>query len=402
VHRGSFFALPQSPQLFKQILMVSGIERYVQICRCFRDEDLRADRQPEFSQIDIEMSFVEREDVMDTIEGLVRRLFPLAGVEVSTPFARFTYAEVMARYGVDKPDLRASLELVDLTRELGSSGFRAFRQTAEEGGAILGVAVPGAAGASRREVDEWAEQARVHGVAGVLPLRRRDGSLQFQVKDALDAGELETAAARLALGEGDLALLVAAPRARAQAALGDLRVVLARKYGRFVEGQRLLWVTDFPLVEWNAEGGRFEAMHHPFTHPHPEDLAILDSDPAKARSLAYDIVLNGVELGGGSIRIHDSDLQERVFRVLGISAVEARERFGFLLDALRYGAPPHGGLAIGLDRLVMLLAGGSSIREVIAFPKTASAVCLMTQAPSPVDSEKLSELGIRVPPRARE
>jgi aspartyl-tRNA synthetase len=402
VHRGSFFALPQSPQLFKQILMVSGVERYVQICRCFRDEDLRADRQPEFSQIDVEMSFVEREDVMEVIEGLVRRLFPLAGMQVQPPFARYTYADVMSRYGVDKPDLRASLELVDLTRELGSSGFRAFRQTVEEGGAILGVAVPGAAGASRREVDEWAEQARVHGAAGVLPLRRRDGALHFQVKDALAAGELETAGARLALGEGDLALLVAAPRPRAQAALGDLRVVLARRYGHFVEGQRLLWVTDFPLVEWSPEGGRFEAMHHPFTHPHPEDLALLDSDPAKARSLAYDLVLNGVELGGGSIRIHDSELQERVFRVLGISAAEARERFGFLLDALRYGAPPHGGLAIGLDRLVMLLAGGSSIREVIAFPKTASAVCLMTQAPSPVDPEKLSELGIRVPPRTRE
>jgi aspartyl-tRNA synthetase len=402
VHRGSFFALPQSPQLFKQILQVAGVERYVQICRCFRDEDLRADRQPEFSQIDVEMSFVDRDDVMAVMEGLARRLFPLVGVEVEPPFPRYTYADVMARYGVDKPDLRTSLEMVDLTRELGASGFRVFRQTAEEGGAILGLAVPGAASASRREVDEWAEQARAQGVAGVLPLRRREGTLQFQVKDALTSGELEGAAARLGLAEGDLALLVAAPRARASAALGELRVPLARKYGHFRDGHRLLWVTDFPLVEWSAEDGRFSAVHHPFTHPHPEDLALLDSDPAAARSLAYDIVLNGVELAGGSIRIHDSELQERVFRILGISETEARERFGFLLDALRYGAPPHGGLAVGLDRLVMLLAGAASIREVIAFPKTASAVCLMTQAPSPVDSEKLAELGIRVPPRVKE
>ncbi|HVR29735.1 MAG TPA: aspartate--tRNA ligase [Thermoanaerobaculia bacterium] len=402
VHRGSFFALPQSPQLFKQILMVSGVERYVQICRCFRDEDLRADRQPEFSQIDVEMSFVDRDDVMAVMEGLTKRLFPLAGVEVEPPFPRCTHSEVMARYGVDKPDLRAELELEDLTSELGSSGFRAFRQSAEEGGAILGLAVPGAAAASRREVDEWAEQARAHGAAGVLTLRRRDGALQFQVKDALTAGELETAGARLGLAEGDLAVLVAAPRARAAAALGELRVPLARKYGHFREGYRLLWVTDFPLVEWSPDEGRFAAVHHPFTHPHPDDLALLDSDPAAARSLAYDIVLNGVELAGGSIRIHDPELQERVFRILGISASEARERFGFLLDALRYGAPPHGGFAVGLDRLVMLLAGGASIREVIAFPKTASAVCLMTQAPSPVDPEKLSELGIRVPPRNRE
>jgi aspartyl-tRNA synthetase len=401
VHRGSFYALPQSPQLFKQILQVAGTEKYVQICRCFRDEDLRADRQPEFSQIDVEMSFVGRDQVIGVMEGLTKRLFPLVGVEVQPPFERYTYADVMARYGVDKPDLRASLEIVDLTRELGGSGFRAFRQTAEEGGAILGLAVPGAAGASRREVDEWAEQARAQGVAGVVPLRRRDGALQFQVKDALTAGELETAGDRLKLGEGDLALLVAAPRARASAALGDLRVPLAKKYGHWSEGHRLLWVVDFPLFEWSAEEGRFGAVHHAFTHPHPEDLGLLDSDPGAARSLAYDIVLNGVELAGGSIRIHDSELQERVFRILGIPAAEARERFGFLLDAFRFGAPPHGGIAVGLDRLVMLLAGGSSIREVIAFPKTASALDLMVQAPSPVDPEQLAELGIRVP-RAKE
>jgi len=402
VHPGEFFALPQSPQLFKQILQVAGVERYVQVCRCFRDEDLRADRQPEFSQIDVEMSFVERDDVMAVMEGLTRRIFPLVGVEVNPPYDRYTYADVMARYGSDKPDLRATLELVDLTGELGKSGFRAFRQTAEEGGAIIGLAIPGAAGASRKEVDEWAERARVHGAAGVLPLRHRDGALQFQVKDALTAGELESTGARLKLRDGDLALLVAAPRARAAAALGDLRVTLAKKYGHWKEGHQLLWVVDFPLVEWSADEGRFGAVHHPFTHPHPEDLALLDSDPGKARSLAYDIVLNGVELAGGSIRIHDPELQERVFRILGINATEARERFGFLLDAFRFGAPPHGGIAVGLDRLVMLLAGAPSIRDVMAFPKTASAVCLMTQAPSTVDPEQLAELGIRVPSRIKE
>ncbi len=268
VHRGSFFALPQSPQLFKQILQVAGCERYVQICRCFRDEDLRADRQPEFSQIDVEMSFVDRDQVMAVMEGLTQRLFPLAGVEVHPPFDRYTHADVMARYGVDKPDLRASLEMVDLTRELGGSGFRAFRQTAEEGGAILGLAVPGAAVASRREVDEWAEQARAQGVAGVLPLRRRDGALQFQVKDSLTAGELEAAGARLQLAEGDLALLVAAPRGRASAALGELRVPLAKKYGHWAEGHRLLWVTDFPLVEWSADRRSLHLRPSP-VHPSP-------------------------------------------------------------------------------------------------------------------------------------
>jgi aspartyl-tRNA synthetase len=402
VHRGSFFALPQSPQLFKQILQVAGVERYVQVCRCFRDEDLRADRQPEFSQIDVEMSFVDRDDVMAMMEGLTKRIFRLIDVEVNPPFDRYTYADVMARYGSDKPDLRATLELVDLTRELGGSSFRAFRQTVEEGGAILGLAVPGAAGASRKEVDEFAERARVHGVAGVLTMRHRDGSLQFQVKDALTATEIENANAKLGLIDGGLALLVAAPRSRAAAALGDLRVALAKKYGHWKEGHELLWVVDFPLFDWSADEGRFSAVHHPFTHPHPEDLALLESDPAKARSLAYDIVLNGVELAGGSIRIHDSELQERIFRTLGINATEARERFGFLLDAFRFGAPPHGGLAVGLDRLVMLLAGAPSIRDVMAFPKTASAVDLMTQAPSTVDPEQLAELGIRVPSRAKE
>ncbi|MEE2776825.1 MAG: aspartate--tRNA ligase [Acidobacteriota bacterium] len=402
VHRGSFFALPQSPQLFKQILQVSGLERYVQICRCFRDEDLRADRQPEFTQIDVEMSFVDRDDVMEVTEGLVKRLFPLVDVEPEPPFRRLSYHEVMARYGVDKPDLRSPLEIVDLTEELGASGFNAFRATAADGGAICALRVPGAAGASRRQVDGWAELARAAGVAGVIALRAREGELQFQVKGVLAEAELQAVAAKLGLEQGDLALFVAAPTLRANAALGGLRVPLAKEFDLFDESaDHFLWVTDFPLVDWSADEGRWNSVHHPFTHPHPDDRALLESSPGAARSLAYDLVLNGVELAGGSIRIHDSDLQRQVFGLLGITQADAQERFGFLLEALSYGAPPHGGIAIGLDRLVMLLAGCSSIRDVIAFPKTASAVCLMTEAPSEVDSEKLSELGIRVPPRER-
>jgi aspartyl-tRNA synthetase len=308
----------------------------------------------------------------------------------------------MTRYGSDRPDLRSPLEIVDLTAELGESGFRGFRETVAEGGVIRGMRVPGAAASSRKQLDAWAEIARTQGVAGVLALRHRDGELQFQVKKVLTAAELEGAAAKLGLEAGDLALLVAAPAARASSALGELRVPVARDCGLFREDDhRLLWVTDFPLVEWSADEARWTAVHHPFTHPHPDDLALLDSDPGACRSLAYDLVLNGVELAGGSIRIHDRELQERIFRLLGIEESEAHERFGFLLEALRYGAPPHGGIAVGLDRLVMLLAGASSIRDVIAFPKTASAVCLMTEAPSEVDAEKLSELGIRVPPRTR-
>ncbi len=400
VHRGSFFALPQSPQLFKQILMVAGVERYVQLCRCFRDEDLRADRQPEFSQLDVEMSFVDREEVMGLIEDLTRRIFPLVDIAPSTPYPRMTYEEVMRKYGIDRPDLRSPLEIVDLSEVLGECVFRVFREQVSEGGRVRGIRVPGAASASRREVEDWAELARSEGVAGVLTLRRRDGELSFQVKDSLTRGELDAAAEQLALEEGDLALLVAAPAERASAALGALRVPLARHAGVFEEGEsRLLWVTDFPVVDWNADEGRWNAVHHPFTHPHPEDMELLDSDPGAVRSLAYDLVLNGTEVAGGSIRIHDPELQRKMFGLLGISATEAEERFGFLLEALRYGAPPHGGIAVGLDRLLMLMAGASSIREVIAFPKTASAVCLMTDAPSGVDSEKLSELGIRVPPR---
>jgi aspartyl-tRNA synthetase len=397
VHRGSFYALPQSPQLFKQILMVAGFERYVQIARCFRDEDLRADRQPEFTQVDLEMSFVEEEDVMALVEGLFRHVFPLAGIAPPDPFPRLSWDEAMARYGSDKPDLRFELPITELSARLGESGFRGFRQAVGEGGVVRGLAVPGGAEASRRQVDEWAELARRHGAAGVLALKRKGGEVAFGVKGALAAAEAEGAAADLGLGEGDLALLVAGPAATTAAALGALRLAVARAQGLVPEGRHaFVWVTGFPLLEWNGDEERWEALHHPFTSPDPRDLDRLESDPGAVRSRAYDVVLDGTELGGGSIRIHRPEVQQRMFAALGIGAEEARQRFGFLLEALRFGAPPHGGIALGLDRIVMLMAGAASLRDVIAFPKTTSATCLMTDAPSPVEAAKLEELGLKV------
>ena len=400
LNHGSFYALPQSPQLFKQILMVSGLERYVQFARCFRDEDLRADRQPEFTQIDVEMSFVDEEDVYRLVEGLFARVFPLAGIEPPASYPRLSYDDAMLRYGNDRPDLRVDLEIEDVTDCLRETGFRAFQAAVASGGVIRGVHIPGAASSSRRQVDEYADIARRHGAAGVLWVKRDGGVPSFLVKGALTDGQVETLADRLGVEEGGLGLLVAGPEPTAAAALGALRVEVGRRFGHMREdAHEFLWVHDFPLVAWNGDEGRWNATHHPFTSPRMEDLELLESDPGSVRSRAYDVVLNGNEIGGGSIRIHDRDVQKRVLAVLGIDAEEAERRFGFLFEALSYGAPPHGGIALGVDRIVMLMAGAGSLRDVIAFPKTASAVCLMTEAPSTVDQEQLLELGLRVRPR---
>lgn len=399
-HRGSFYALPQSPQIFKQLLMVSGFERYYQIARCFRDEDLRADRQPEFTQVDVEMSFIEESTVMSLIEGLFAQIFPLGGIEPPATYPRMSYAEAMARYGSDRPDLRYGLEIVDLSERLGSSGFRGFQAAVGDGGVVRGFTVPGAGNASRKQVDGWVEVARRHGAAGVLTLRHRDGGLQFQVKNTLTEAETLGAAADLGIEEGGLALLVAGPAMTAARALGALRQQLAQDYDLIpADKHAFLWVNEFPLIEWDKDQKRFVSLHHPFTSPDPRDLDLMESDPGAVRSRAYDVVLNGMELGGGSIRIHRRDMQARVFSLLGIAPEEAESRFGFLLEALRYGAPPHGGIALGLDRIAMVLSNAPSIRDVILFPKTASATCLMTEAPSPATTEQLDELGLRVVPR---
>jgi len=395
IHEGSFYALPQSPQLFKQLLQVAGCGRYMQISRCFRDEDLRADRQPEFTQVDIEASFVCEEDIYSLIEGLFARIFPIVGIEPQLPFPRLTYRDALERFGTDRPDTRFGLELVELGELAEGCGFRVLEQAAAEG-RVKGLVLSGGAALSRKQLDNLAEVVRPHGAAGVLWFKRTQDGVASPAKKALgDDGVLRFLEGASA-GEDDLLLAIGGAEAMVFAALGALRLHLARENGLIQEGRHdFLWVTDFPLLEWDQDDHRYYAMHHPFTSPRIEDAALLDSDPAAAHARAYDVVMDGVELGGGSIRIHDPELQAKVFAALGIDADEARSRFGFLLEAFRYGVPPHGGIALGLDRLVMSMAGRESIRDVIAFPKTTSATCLMTRAPSGVDSKQLEELGLR-------
>jgi aspartyl-tRNA synthetase len=397
VHPGEFFALPQSPQLFKQILMISGMDRYIQICKCFRDEDLRADRQPEFTQVDVEMSFARPETIFDIIEPLMREIFGVIGREIETPFPRMPYAEALAKYGSDKPDLRPGMPIQDFREFFRESSFRVFRDIVGGGGTVRGFVLPGAGGYSRSEVDGIVDQAAALGGKIVWARRAEDGTITSSVMKALGEDQVRQVLDLSGTANGGLLLIAAGEPDAASKLLGQLRLSLARRDGLLPAGQfHFTWVVDFPLLEWDPEDRRYVSMHHPFTSPHDADMEKLDADPGTVRAKAYDLVLNGSEIGGGSIRIHDSALQSRIFSLLNISAEEARLRFGFFLEALEYGTPPHGGIALGLDRMVAILAAENSIREVIAFPKTAAAVDLMSAAPSPVDQKQLRELHLKI------
>ena len=398
VQPGQFFALPQSPQLFKQLLMMGGLDRYYQLCRCFRDEDLRADRQPEFTQIDLEMAFITEADIYQVVEGLMAALFrELLGVEAPLPFPRLTYRECLDRFGLDSPDLRFGLELQDLTDLARDTQFRQFREVVEQGGVVKALNAPGLSRLSRKELDELIDLAGVYGARGLAWVKIQKDGWQSPLAKYFPQSVKDAVNLRLAAREGDLILLVADAPLAACTALGQVRLHLGQKEGLIREEvHRLVWVSDFPLMEYDAGLGRWAPMHHPFTAPVDADVPLLATDPGQVRARAYDLVLNGVEIGGGSIRINRRDIQQQVFQTLGISPVEAEEKFGFLLEALEYGAPPHGGVAFGFDRLVAIFCGAKSIREVIAFPKTQKAACLVTKAPSRVDPEQLLELGLRL------
>jgi aspartyl-tRNA synthetase len=395
---GLFYALPQSPQLFKQLLMVAGVDKYYQIVKCFRDEDLRADRQPEFTQLDLEMSFVDEEDVITLVEGLMHRLMQtVLGREVSLPFPRLTYAEAMDRFGVDRPDMRFGMELVDLSEVFRHSEYRLFAEKARQGEAVKALTVKNCAHFSRKVLDELGGLVAEYGAKGLAWARIKDGDWQSPMAKFLGDGEKNEISRRVGLENNDLTLMVADKVGVVHESLGKLRLELAARLNLLnPEAYSFVWVTRFPLLEYDEQLSRYVAVHHPFTSPLPEDLPLLEENPGAVRSRAYDIVLNGNEIGGGSIRIHRKEVQETVFKALALGEDEAREKFGFLLEALQYGAPPHGGIALGMDRLVMLLCGKSSIRDVIAFPKTQRATDPLTGAPSPVDEAQLRELGLKL------
>ena len=399
VHKGEFYALPQSPQLFKQLLMCAGYDRYFQLARCYRDEDLRADRQPEFTQIDMELSFVDVEDVLAVNEGLISSLFKsVLGVDIPTPIQRLTWQEAMDRFGSDKPDLRFGMELKNISDIVSDSGFSVFATAVANGGSVRGIKVEGQAAMPRKKIDALTEFVKTYEAKGLAYLAIDvEGNIKSSFAKFLEEDKLKSIMERMEAKPGDLLLFVADKNSVVFASLGALRCEIASQLGLLKKDEfKFLWVTDFPLLEWSEEDERFKAVHHPFTMPVDEDLQYLDTDPGRVRAKAYDIVLNGTELGGGSVRIHQADIQRKMFEILGLSEETARERFGYLLEAFKYGVPPHAGLAYGLDRVVMLMVGADSIRDVIAFPKVKDASCLMTEAPDRVDEEQLKELHIEI------
>ncbi len=398
VHNGEFYALPQSPQLFKQLLMISGLDKYYQIVKCFRDEDLRADRQPEFTQIDVELSFVDTNDVMQTAEGLISRVFKdIKGMDISLPIERLTYAQAMERFGSDKPDMRFGMELQDVSDIVKDCAFSVFSSTVQKGGRVTGLTARGAGGMTRKEIDAMAEALKDYKAKGLAWAILAPDGIRSSFGKFMSAEEMQALIERMDAKNGDAMFFVADMPEISQIAMGQLRLMLGRKLGIIDEkAYRFVWITEFPLFEYSEEDQRYYAKHHPFTAPMDEDIDLIGKDNARVRSKAYDIVLNGYELGGGSIRIHDSDMQSMLLEQLGFTQQDVEARFGFLTNALRYGAPPHGGFAIGMDRLVMLLCGTDNIKDVIAFPKMQNARCLLSDAPSRVENLQLDELGIAI------
>lgn len=397
VHKGKFYALPQSPQTYKQLLMVSGFDRYFQIVKCFRDEDLRADRQPEFTQIDIEMSFVDEEAIYEVMEGLMVRIYKeVLGKDIKAPFQRMSFDDAMLKYGVDRPDLRFGLEIEDLADMADGCGFQVFENVIKSGGAVRGFKLPGAGSLSRKQVDALISFVQPYGARGLVPVQFQEEEIKSPIGKFVGEEFLKTLGERFDAKTGDVIFIVAADEKVVCDSLGNLRNKLAADYNLIDEDKvAILWVTEFPLLEWDPDEERYNAMHHPFTSPKPEHMDMMKSDPGKVRARAYDLVLNGTEIAGGSIRIHQSSMQSRMFELLGIDEATAQRKFGHLIEALDYGAPPHGGIAFGFDRLCALLVGETSIREVIAFPKTTSALSLMDGCPSIIDQQQLKELGLK-------
>jgi len=398
IHKGKFYALPQSPQQYKQLLMVSGFDKYFQIVKCFRDEDLRADRQPEFTQIDVEMSFVDQENVFEVVEGLMKVLFKeIWEKDLKLPLPRYTFDDAMEKYGSDKPDTRFGLEMVTLNDVFKNSEFKVFKEQIKNSGIVTGLLAQGCGEYTRNQLDVLTDQVKKWGAGGLIWMRVKENDIEAPVAKFFSAEEKKKLRKALKAKSGDLIFIITGPKLKALSIMGNLRLEMAKRLN-FIKPEsesKLLWVTDFPLFEWDEETKRYYAMHHPFTAPRHEDIPLMESDPGKVRARAYDLVLNGSEIAGGSIRIHNADLQAKMFKSLGISDKEAEQKFGFLMNAFKYGAPPHGGIAFGFDRMAMIFAGENSIREVIAFPKTASAVSLMDDSPSLVSEEQLKELHLK-------